>query len=267
MSWLIALLVALAGYFLGSISFARLIVRVFSPDEDISEVEVQLSASDTAFRSSVVSATTVNLQLGPRYGCLTSLLDMLKVAVPTLALKLWRPDTSYYLILAAMGTLGHNWPAFHGFRGGRGMSTILGGMVVVDWIGILLTTSVSFLVGTLLRSFYFANRLSILLMIPWLWLRHEDLSLVAYAIAVNVMNGIAIIPEAREMLRLRRDGALEEFLTAERVRVAGDGSNHDEERLTFYGTLLSLFNPARDEAADPADSGEGASCASGDDLQ
>lgn len=259
MSWVNAFLVALVGYLLGSISFARLVVRLFAPGKEMGQVDVRLPGTDVSFRSGAVSATAVNLQLGPRYGCLTSLLDMLKVAAPALALKLLRPEAPYYLILAATGTIGHNWPLFYGFRGGRGMSTILGGMVVVDWVGILVTTSVSFVVGTLLRSFYFANRLSILLMIPWLWFRHWDYRLVAYAVAVNVINGIAIIPEARQMLRLRREGRLEEFVKAERVRVAGDGSGHDEERLTFYGMLANLFPLAADGEVEHGDSREGAS--------
>jgi glycerol-3-phosphate acyltransferase PlsY len=257
MAPLIALLSAAAGYLIGSISFARMVTKVFAPEQGVSHIDLEIPDSQATYRSNTVSATTVNLQLGPRYGCLTSVLDILKVAIPSLALKLWQPQAPYYLILAAMGTLGHNWPLYYGFRGGRGMSTILGGMLVVDWLGILLTTAVSFGAGALVHSFYLANRLSILLMIPWLWFRHQDWRLVAYAVVVNVMNLIALLPEAREMLRLRRDGQLEDFLKARRVRVAGPGGERlyeqSEERLTFYGMLVSLVSPPREEGAEPID--------------
>jgi len=253
MMWAMALLSALGGYLLGSISFARLIIAVFAPTEAVKQVDVEVPGSSVAFRSSTVSGTTVNLQLGPKYGCLTSLLDILKVAAPAAILKLWRPEAPYYLILAAMGTLGHNWPLYYGFQGGRGMSPILGGMLVVDWIGILITTSVSFAAGALLQSFYLANRLSILLMIPWLWLRHRDWKLVLYATTVNAMNLIAVAPEAREMLRLRREGTLRTFLKAKQVRVAGTDREHNEERLTFYGMLASFFTRRMAEEGEPAD--------------
>jgi len=251
-----ALLSAAGGYLIGSISFARLVIRAFAPSREIRDIEVEVPDRDVSYRSDAVSATMVNLQLGPRYGCLTSLLDILKVAAPALAIRLWQPQMPYYLFFAAAGTLGHNWPLYYRFRGGRGMSTILGGMLVVDWLGILLTTSLSFAVGALLRSFYLANRLGILLMIPWLWFRHRDWPLVAYAVAVNVMNWIAVLPEAAEMLRLRREGALNDFLEARRLRVVTAEDDQTEERLSFYGMLESLVSRAGERQSDSADSSD-----------
>jgi len=43
------------------------------------------------------------MTLGRRFGCLTALLDMAKVAIPVLAFRLWAPDQPYYLIVAADG--------------------------------------------------------------------------------------------------------------------------------------------------------------------
>jgi glycerol-3-phosphate acyltransferase PlsY len=256
---LILLLAAGTGYLLGSVSFARLIINAFAPEEGVRQIDVQVPDAELAFRSTAVSATTVNLQLGPRYGCLTSILDMLKVAAPALAVKLWQPAAPYYLILAAMGTLGHNWPVYYGFQGGRGMSTILGGMLVVDWLGILVTTAVSFGAGALLRSFYLANRLSIVLMIPWLWFRHDDWRLVAYAVAVNVLNWIAVMPEAREMLSLRRAGKLDDFLKARQVRVSDSRGGRTVERLTFYGMVEKLLPFGTREKTAPVDPSDDAS--------
>jgi len=256
MNAVLALLSVVAGYLIGSISFARLVVRVFAPRQKIQDIEIEVPDRDVSYRSDAVSATTVNLQLGPRYGCLTSILDILKVAAPALALKWWQQEPPYYLLFAAAATLGHNWPLYYRFRGGRGMSTILGGMLVADWIGILLTTSISFAVGALLRSFYLANRLAILLMIPWLWFRHRDWRLVAYAAAVNVMNWIAVVPEAREMLRLRQEGTLNDFLKARRLRVAAAEDEPTKDRLTFYGMLESFISRARREERNPAESSD-----------
>ena len=249
-----AVTVAVGGYLIGSISFARLVVRLFGPQKEMQQIDVEVPDSEATFRSGAVSATTVNLQLGPRFGCLTSILDIAKVAVPALALRLWQPEMPYYLIFAGLGTVGHNWPVYHRFRGGRGMSTIIGGMLVVDWLGILVTTAVSMGVGLLMRSFYIANRLTILLMVPWLWFRHRDWRLVAYAVFVNVINWIAVIPEAREMVRLRRAGKLKDFLEAKQVRVAGSGGEQLGERATFYGMLAKLLSKDGEEEAEPVGS-------------
>jgi glycerol-3-phosphate acyltransferase PlsY len=65
---------------------------------------------------------------------------MLKVAIPTLIVRLWQPDEAYYLVLAGAGVVGHAWPVYHRFRGGRGESPILGGLLVIEALGLLLTT-------------------------------------------------------------------------------------------------------------------------------
>lgn len=249
--YITTLLTAVAGYLIGSLSFARLIIRIFAPQKEVREIEVGIPGTGVAFRSEAVSATTVNLQLGPRYGCLTGILDILKVAAPALFLKRYWHQSYLYLIFAGMATLGHNWPLYYGFRGGRGMSPILGGLLVVDWIGTTLTTGVSMVFGTALQSFYLANKLIVLLMIPWLWLRHRDWRLVAYAAAMNLLNWLAGIPEAREMIRLRRDGTLTDFLTARRVRSIGSDNDREEERLTFYGILASAISRLRRDKRQP----------------
>ncbi len=84
-------LVALLGYLIGSISFARIVVRLFSSDRSIQKIQLNVPGTQTAYQSDAVSASAVNTQLGPRYGCLTSLLDMAKVGLPTLILKLYFP--------------------------------------------------------------------------------------------------------------------------------------------------------------------------------
>lgn len=253
MHTLIAVMAAVAGYLIGSISFARIVIRMFAPEQAAQGLAIDVPGTESSFRSDVISATAVNLQLGPRYGCLTSILDMLKVVAPALVLRLWQPQVPYYLILAAMGTLGHIWPIYYRFQGGRGVSTTLGGMLVVDWIGVLVTNLIGLGVGALLPSFYVVG---IPLMIPWLWFRHHDWRLVAYAAAVTLLNGIALIPEARQIVQLRRDGAMEELMADLPVRL-GVASNGDQsERLTLHRMVVNLLsssgNKRRGKPEDPS---------------
>jgi glycerol-3-phosphate acyltransferase PlsY len=89
--WIIVL-AAVIGYALGSISFARLITRWVAPEEDISKLTIAVPDSEARIESDAISATTVRLHVGPKWGCLTSVLDMLKAALPALAFKLWQPE-------------------------------------------------------------------------------------------------------------------------------------------------------------------------------
>lgn len=169
MDWSVALLAAAVGYLLGSISFARVVTRLSGSDVDIGHWEVRLPSGE-AFTSDIVSATSVRLALGPRYGCLTSLLDMAKVAIPTLAFRLWAPELPYFYIAAAAGVVGHDFPVFHRFRGGHGESAILGGMLVIDVVALVVTTILGFGLGFLAGSILVVRWAGLLLLAPWLWL-------------------------------------------------------------------------------------------------
>ena len=240
------ILVAVLGYLTGSISFARIVVRLYSPDRSVQNIQLNIPGTDANYQSAAVSATAVNLQLGPRYGCLTSLLDMTKVGLPALLLKLYYPLSPYHLIFAAFGTLGHIWPVYYKFRGGRGMSTILAGFAIVDWLGVLISFSISLVVGLFRRDFYIANKLSIILMIPWLWFRTHNWTLLLFAVALNLMNLIAVIPEIKEVNRLRREGSLGDFLHAETVQINPDDGTGSLLRNTFYGEYQKLIQKLRD---------------------
>lgn len=238
---LLYILVGLIGYLLGSLSFARIVVHIVSPESDLSGVEVQVPASQARFQSSSISATSVNTLLGPRFGCLTSLLDMTKVGLPALLLKLIFPEFPYFLIYISFGTLGHIWPLYYRFKGGRGMSAILAGFAVADWQGVLITLSISLIVGLIRKDFYIGNKLSILLMIPWLWFRTQSWMMLLFAISLNLMNLIAAIPEIKEIKRLRKEGRLKEFLRAETVQVYTGNGTENISRKTFYGEYKRLI--------------------------
>jgi glycerol-3-phosphate acyltransferase PlsY len=204
---LLTLLAAVVGYLCGSISFARLVTKLAAPQEDITRTEIDVEGSEEKMVMSVVSATTVSMHIGPKFGFVTVVMDMLKIAFPTLAFKHLVPGTSYFLISAATGMLGHIWPLYYGFKGGRGMSAVYGGMFVIDWIGVLATSLGGMVFGLfVLRDFLVAYMAGIWFIIPWLWFRTHDVGHLAYAIAVNIMLALAMIPEAKQYVKFKREG-------------------------------------------------------------
>ena len=92
------LLAAAVGYLCGSISFARIVTRIFAPQEDITRTEIRAPGSDDTVTAGFVSATTVSMHLGARLGFLTVVLDMLKLVVPTLGFRLLWAGEPYYLV-------------------------------------------------------------------------------------------------------------------------------------------------------------------------
>lgn len=211
----IALLAGAVGYLLGSISFARIIVKLFAPSEEVTGMELDVPGTDEKVTVSAVSGTAVSMKLGAKYGGLTAILDILKVMIPALVFRFAFPGTPYFLITAAMGLIGHNWPLYHRFKGGRGLSPIYGGLLAVDWLGSLLMSFAGMFLGlVVLRDVVVSYMAGMWLMIPWFWIRTRDPAYVAYAVFVNVMYGVAMIPEIRGMMDRKRRGVEVDFAEA-----------------------------------------------------
>ena len=200
----IAILAGVTGYLIGSISFARLVVRVRAPGVDASTIEHRVADSHGTFESSSIGATSVRFQLGTRYGCLVGILDILKGLLPTLFFRLWQPDVPYHLVTATLAIVGHNYPLYYSFRGGRGLSTLYGGFLVLDWLGVLVTNTGGILLGGLWGQAMVMRYAGLLLMIPWIWFRTYDPAKLAYVLVANALFWSAIWPELRQVLSLRK---------------------------------------------------------------
>ena len=132
-----------------------------------------------------------------------SVLNMLKVEIPTLIVRLWQPDEAYYPVLAGAGVVGHAWPVYHRFRGGRGESPILGGLLVIDASGLLVTTGMGWLLGWMTGNLLVLRWGFFRLMISWFWLRTHDLPPVVYMVFVNIVYWIAMLPEIRQCFEFK----------------------------------------------------------------
>jgi glycerol-3-phosphate acyltransferase PlsY len=197
----IAILAVLAGYLIGAVSFSRLVVRFLSPQIDPQKIVVKDEVTGME-HPRAVNASTVSMALGWKAGCLISVLDMVKVTLPTLALKLLFPNEPYFLLAAVAGLVGNNWPVYYRFKGGSGISAIFGGLLVIDPLAIVASTVAGMLIGlVVLRSFAVMFILSLLLIIPWLWFRFHSLAYLGYGIAVNLLYLVLFARDIKEYLR------------------------------------------------------------------
>ncbi len=202
-------LAIIIGYLLGSISFARVVGRLAAPDADLTEdTLIQSTDEDRPLRLHAVSATTLSNRAGPKAGVIAGILDVLKVLAPTLAFRfLVDSDQPYFLLVPIAGMIGHIWPVFHWFLGGRGISAAYGGFLAVDPLGAIVT----WLAGTLLGLLVIRDGMVTFigwmwLMIPWLWFRTHDWRFTVFALVINVLFIIAMIPEIKTHLQYRREG-------------------------------------------------------------
>ncbi|MFN2235528.1 MAG: glycerol-3-phosphate acyltransferase, partial [Anaerolineales bacterium] len=144
----IMLLAVIIGYFLGSISFARLVTHWWARDKDVVDFEIQVEGTDDSYKVLSIGGNSVSSVLGPKAGMLVGVLDILKVFLPTLILKLLFPQQPAYALLAAVGGLiGHIWPIYYRFHGGSGFSAIMGGLLAIDWLAVLVCPIAGLLLG------------------------------------------------------------------------------------------------------------------------
>ena len=205
--WLV-LLAAVGGYLIGSLSFARIMMRIVAPGRAYQKIHREVEGSQAAFEGHSVSANSVREQLGSRYGCLTALLDASKAAVPALVLRLLFPDQPYSLIAATTAMVGHIYPLYYGFRGGMGLSTMYGGFFVLDWLGVIVSTVAGMLIGILIDQVLIFRWSGMLLMIAWIWFRTRDPLKLGYVVVANLLYWTAMIPELRQYFAFQSEGTL-----------------------------------------------------------
>ncbi len=159
---LVAALLLLAGYLIGAIPFGYLVARYKG-------VDILRQGSGN------IGATNVGRVLGRPLGILVFVLDFAKGAGPALAGQLapqpegWPADVLGALAGVA-AFLGHMFPVYLGFRGGKGVATgagvvavllplpLLGALLV--WLGIVLATRYVSLASVLAAAFLAVQRLA-----------------------------------------------------------------------------------------------------------
>jgi len=114
-----AALMVVAGYLLGSISFAVLLVRLRT-GRDIRQEG-----------SGNPGATNVLRAHGKALGLAVALLDVAKGAAAVLLVRMVTADPRYAAAGGLAAILGHMFPIYYGFRGGKGVATTVGSFLAL----------------------------------------------------------------------------------------------------------------------------------------
>lgn len=119
-----------AAYLLGSVSFAIILVRVFRG------VDVRREGSGNA------GATNVLRTSGKPLAILTMVLDVAKGAAAVLLMQSVTYDPRWLGAAAFAAVLGHVFPVWFSFRGGKGVATAIGGFSVLSPLAVLAVVAV-----------------------------------------------------------------------------------------------------------------------------
>ena len=85
------------------------------------------------------------------------------------------------------GMLGHVYPLYHRFKGGRGQSSLLGGLLAINWFGVLIANGAAVVLGYLTGSILVMRWGWMILMIAWFAWHFKDPYYVAYIALANIL--------------------------------------------------------------------------------
>jgi len=124
--------IALLGYLLGSIPTGLLLSRLFS------KVDPRTAGSKN------IGATNVFRTAGKTLGILTLIGDVLKGLIPGVVIRWvatdqWGLTTDQWIAIAGLSPfLGHIFPIFLGFKGGKGVATAVGVYLPISPLSVLI---------------------------------------------------------------------------------------------------------------------------------
>ena len=241
-TWLLYILAGLTGYLVGSISVFRIVHRLLKKRFKDENSEPDGSGRDKSAEPPVYSASVLGTDYGKKYGCITSVLDMAKVAIPTLAVRLLFPEQDFYLLTALLAIIGNSYPLYHKFKGGAGYSALLGAVFVINWFGVFIAHAGAVVLGYLLGNVLIMRAAGNILYIFWFWIYFNDINHVGFIILANVVFWIATTRHIKGLVELKEETSEElnqEYMSKKLLMGAGFGRFIDN--YGFPALLKKLF--------------------------
>lgn len=106
------------GYLFGSIPFGYIIAK-------LKNINIQKQGSGN------IGATNVSRVLGFKYAIIVGLLDVLKVILPATIAKQYLTNDWYVCLAIIAPILGHLFPIWLNFKGGKAVSSVFASMIVI----------------------------------------------------------------------------------------------------------------------------------------
>ncbi len=134
------IVIIILSYLIGAISTSIIICR-------IKNIDIRRVGSGNA------GATNTLRALGKKYGAIVLTLDILKGFLPTIIARILSPESLILPVSCAFATvIGHVFPIYFSFKGGKGAATFIGAITVIFPLGAFICFLIWF--STLILSGY-----------------------------------------------------------------------------------------------------------------
>jgi glycerol-3-phosphate acyltransferase PlsY len=181
---MLGVLLVLLGYVLGSVPTGLLVGRAFG-------VDVRKVGSGNIGMANVLRAA------GKWAAALTMIGDMLKGLIPVIIARNFTDDSWVLAAVALAAVIGHCWPVFLGFRGGKGVATGAGTSIgLAPLVGLSLFAF--WWIVVLLSRYTSLGAIAVMVVSPFaFWLSGQPLPYVLY----TVIGGALVLWRHRENAR------------------------------------------------------------------
>jgi acyl phosphate:glycerol-3-phosphate acyltransferase len=181
---MLEVLLVLLGYVLGSVPTGLLVGRAFG-------VDVRKVGSGNIGMANVLRAA------GKWAAALTMIGDMLKGLIPVIIARNFTDNTWVLAVVALAAVIGHCWPVFLGFRGGKGVATGAGTSIgLAPLVGLSLFAF--WWIVVLLSRYTSLGAIAVMVVSPFaFWLSGQPLPYVLY----TVIGGALVLWRHRENAR------------------------------------------------------------------
>lgn len=183
------ILFALLSYFIGSIPTGYILFFIIEK-KDIRH-----------FGSGGTGATNVLRLKGWKFALPVLAVDILKGAIPVIIALRFFEDSILVSLCAFLTILGHCFPLYLKFRGGKGVATTVGVFSVLAFKPLLLTVAFFVLVVVLTRYVSLASLLSTLIFPLFVYLLRGEIEIIGLGIAVFLLVVIRHHDNIRRLIR------------------------------------------------------------------
>jgi glycerol-3-phosphate acyltransferase PlsY len=166
------ILAVVIGYLLGSIPFAYIAARL-AKGVDIRKVG-----------GGNVGALNVMREVGTTVGIFVYLADVAKGSLAVLVAQWLGAPLPWVLAAGFMALVGHSWPVWLRFRGGQGLATGMGVLVVLAPIEFGISFAIIVIAMFITNNARFSSAVGLVLLPVIIWLFGGELSLIIFSIVI-----------------------------------------------------------------------------------
>ena len=124
---------------------------------------------------------------GKKVAVLTLLGDMLKSLIPVALASALRVDDPTLALVGMAAFLGHLYPVFFGFRGGKGVATALGVLLGISWMVGLATLATWLFMAKVFRYSSLAALTAAVLAPVYMWLARPTPALLIMSVVMSML--------------------------------------------------------------------------------